>query len=152
MHMPGSASVPALGENDLTIEPVGMEQLQAVSELAHHIWHLHYPGIISRAQIDYMLDQRYSPGHLAETLEQRGSQLLVARRGINPVGFALLALAQDGHDEVMLHAFYLHPDHHGRGLGKRFMDHLRRPRKVTHDRHHKDAKENMVDAKELVTV
>ena len=35
---------------------------------------------------------------------------------------------------------------------KRFMDHLRRPRKVTHDRHHKDAKDNVVEGKELVTV
>lgn len=122
--MPGSASLPVVVENDLTIEPVGIEQLQAVSELAHHIWHLHYPGIISRAQIDYMLDQRYSPSHLAETLDRRGSRLLVARRGRNAMGFALLAPAEDASDEVNLHAFYLHPDHHGRGYGRRFMDHL----------------------------
>ena len=75
--MPGSAPVP-ISDHDLAIEPVGIEQLQAISELAHHIWHLHYPGIISRAQIDYMLDQRYSPSHLAETLDRRGSRLLVA--------------------------------------------------------------------------
>jgi GNAT superfamily N-acetyltransferase len=111
-------------ESELAIEPVGIEQLQAISELAHHIWHLHYPGIISRAQIDYMLDQRYSPSHLAETLDRRGSRLLVARRARNAMGFALLAPAEDASDEVNLHAFYLHPDHHGRGYGRRFMDHL----------------------------
>lgn len=121
--MPGSAPVP-VRDNDLVIEPVGIEQLQAISELAHHIWHLHYPGIISRAQIDYMLDQRYSPSHLAETLDRRGSRLLVAKRGRNAMGFALLAPAEDASDEVNLHAFYLHPDHHGRGYGRRFMDHL----------------------------
>ncbi|WP_241433191.1 hypothetical protein [Listeria cornellensis] len=31
------------------------EDSQHISELAHHIWHEHYPSIITEEQIDYML-------------------------------------------------------------------------------------------------
>lgn len=35
--------------------------MEAIAALAHEIWHAHYPGIISVAQIEYMLAQRYTP-------------------------------------------------------------------------------------------
>jgi len=40
------------------VENCDVEQIAA---LAHEIWHAHYPGIISVAQIEYMLVQRYAP-------------------------------------------------------------------------------------------
>lgn len=40
------------------VENCDVEQIAA---LAHEIWHAHYPGIISVAQIEYMLAQRYAP-------------------------------------------------------------------------------------------
>jgi len=44
---------------DATVCPISAEQLHVVHELAHAIWPRVYPGIISEAQIDYMLRQRY---------------------------------------------------------------------------------------------
>jgi ribosomal protein S18 acetylase RimI-like enzyme len=46
------------------------EDVESVSALAKDIWHAHYPGIISVAQIEYMLKQRYDPQVIREELAQ----------------------------------------------------------------------------------
>jgi len=43
------------------IEPLASDDVERVAVLAREIWHDHYPAIISTAQIDYMLRQRYDP-------------------------------------------------------------------------------------------
>ena len=117
-------TLPHLTNANFTIETARPGEAPLVSALAEEIWNRHYPGIISQAQIDFMLDQRYAPVPLAKRLEQPGTRLLIARLGGQPVGFALLAPANDTPDEMMLHAIYLHPDHHGKGHGRRFMEHV----------------------------
>jgi diamine N-acetyltransferase len=105
------------------------EQLGEVVSLAHDIWNRYYPSIISQGQIDYMLRLRYTPDTLTDRFHRRGTTILIAWLGSNAIGFAVLAIPDDELDEVKLDAFYLHPDHHRRGLGHLFMkqviNHLR---------------------------
>ena len=44
---------------NVTIERVQAEHLAEISVLAALIWRAHYPGIITPAQIDYMLARSY---------------------------------------------------------------------------------------------
>ena len=117
-------ALPQPDQDTFTIETARPGEAPLVSALAQEIWNRHYPGIISQAQIDYMLDQRYAPLPLTKRLERPGTRLLIARLRGQPVGFALLAPSNDTPDEMALHAIYLHPDHHGKGHGRRFMKHL----------------------------
>ena len=98
------------------------DQLSIVGSLAHDIWHRYYPSIISKAQIDYMLRQRYSADAMEERFKIRGTTMLIAWLGPLAVGFAVQSIPEDTLDEVTLDAFYLHPDHHRRGLGRVFME------------------------------
>ena len=45
-------------------------EIEGLIALAHRVWHAHYPGIISVAQIEYMLDQRYRPEVIRSELER----------------------------------------------------------------------------------
>lgn len=110
---------PAAG---LRIAVARPDQLNIVGSLAHDIWHRYYPSILSKAQIDYMLRQRYTIEMLAERQVTRGTTILIAWLGPLAVGFAILAVPEDALDEVTLDAFYLHPDHHRRGFGTVFME------------------------------
>lgn len=99
---------------------VGEEHLPALAELAGVIWRQHYPGIISREQIEYMLGQMYS----LETLrgELREKQVCFVRLLADDrfVGFASFGpLAEP--DVFKLHKCYLLPEFHGRGLGSRLL-------------------------------
>lgn len=105
------------------------DQLSIIGSLAHDIWHRYYPSIISKAQIDYMLRQRYSLEALRERFATRGTTMLIAWLGPLAIGYAMISVPEDALDEVTIDAFYLHPDHHRRGVGRLFMeqvvDHLR---------------------------
>lgn len=118
--MPTSVAPPAAA--GLSISVARADQLPIIASLAHDIWHRYYPSIISRAQIDYMLRERYSPDALSQRFVGRGNVLLIAWLGPLAVGFACLSVAEEALDEASLDAFYLHPDHHRRGFGTLFME------------------------------
>lgn len=113
----------------LTVTVARPDQLNIIGSLAHDIWHRYYPSIISKAQIDYMLRERYTLEALRERCARRGTTLLIAWLGPLAIGYAMISTPEDALDEVTIDAFYLHPDHHRRGVGRLFMeqvvDHLR---------------------------
>ncbi len=49
----------------IRISAVTQTDLQPLAQLARDIWYLHYPGIITVHQIEYMLAQRYQPDIIA---------------------------------------------------------------------------------------
>jgi diamine N-acetyltransferase len=100
----------------LQILPVTEEHLSALAELAGVIWRQHYPGIISHAQIEYMLAKMYSLETLREEMRNQGIRfvrLLVEERF---VGFASYGPAAEP-GVMKLHKCYLLPEMHGRGYG-----------------------------------
>jgi diamine N-acetyltransferase len=107
------------------ILPATEEHLPALAELAGVIWRQHYPGIISTAQIEYMLAKMYSLETLREEMRAQGIRfvrLLVADRF---VGFAAFGPAPEP-GVVKLHKCYLLPEMHGRGLGSLLLEHCER--------------------------
>ncbi len=56
--------------NPVRIEPLASEDVERLAALAGDIWRAHYPGIISAAQIEYMLAQRYDPAVMREELRR----------------------------------------------------------------------------------
>ena len=104
----------------LEILPATEADLPALAALAGEIWRQHYPGIISREQIEYMLGQMYALETLREQLRAQGIRfvrLLVAERF---VGFASFG-PQPEPDVMKLHKCYLLPEFHGQGLGSRLL-------------------------------
>lgn len=107
------------------------DDVPALGALAHRIWHSHYPGIITTAQIDYMLAKTYSPASLHEQLES-GHRFLLATQADAILGFlaiAPLAMVTNavlrGSDvtpsDYFLQKFYVAPEAQGQGLGKKML-------------------------------
>ena len=103
------------------IVPAGPAALPAIAALARIIWQAHYPGIISQAQIDYMLAKMYALEVLEDEL-QHGigyDQLLV---GDELAGFASHSPV-DAH-ELKLHKLYVHPRWQRHGFGTMLLHHV----------------------------
>jgi len=95
----------------------------AVRALAGAVWRRHYPGIITREQIDYMLELGYSDAALLRFLRERGAGLAVARVGGVIVGFAAWHRA-DEPATSKLDKLYVLQERQSRGVGRRLVAHV----------------------------
>ena len=75
----------------LEIRPVAPADVDAIAALARLIWQDAYAAIITQAQIDYMLDQRYNAPRLLAELAAwpDAARILIAVALIFPLGFAM---------------------------------------------------------------
>jgi GNAT superfamily N-acetyltransferase len=107
------------------IVPATEADLPGISGLASVIWRAHYPGIITMAQIDYMLAKMYSIATMRDELRAQGiryERLLVEDEF---VGFASYGPTEEPGD-YKLHKLYVDPAWHGRGLGSLLLQHCER--------------------------
>jgi diamine N-acetyltransferase len=104
------------------ILPVEEKHLAALTELAGIIWRQHYPGIISHAQIDYMLGKMYSLETLRAEMHSQGIRFYRLVVDGQMAGFASIG-PLDAPAVWKLHKIYLLPELHGRGLGSRLLQH-----------------------------
>jgi ribosomal protein S18 acetylase RimI-like enzyme len=104
----------------ITIVAARHDQLRDVQRLAGVIWHAHYPGIITREQIDYMLERGYAPKVLEEFLgrSDRGLELATVADAI--AGFAAWYVTDDP-AEAKLDKLYVLQAQQRVGLGARLI-------------------------------
>jgi len=100
--------------------PLTRADFDTVATLARTIWLAHYTKIISRQQIDYMLDGRFTADNLARYLDAPDRWMRLLRVAGDTVGYVSCALTSTPR-ELKLEQLYLLPELHGRGLGRLMM-------------------------------
>ena len=112
-----------MSEVGLVIRVAGEPDIPLIRQLADRIWRACYPGIISTAQIDYMLGWMYSEEQLARDLRNGVRLELVEVAG---VASGFVATERDAASGLLkLHKLYLLPECQGRGVGQRLLGHVR---------------------------
>lgn len=114
---------------DVTLTPVVEPEFVVLRELARTIWRQHYAGIITVAQIDYMLADRFSDEALREHIQAADRWLKVLRVSGTPVGYCGYELASVGGDDgvsadMKLGQLYVAESHRGTGLGRFMLGHV----------------------------
>ncbi len=103
------------------IAPLKIADVDRLCALAGEIWRAHYPAILSAAQIEYMLAERYNPAVVRAEL-QRGDlwwdQLLVNG---DMAGFASYFMTRKA-GEIKLDKLYVHHHRQRRGYGGMLLD------------------------------
>lgn len=106
--------------SEITILPLRSEKIEAVAALARVVWQAAYPAIISQAQIDYMLAQRYGAEQMRAELASGRVWWDVAMQAGAPVAFASCLLTGVP-GEMKLDKLYVHPARQRLGLGGRLI-------------------------------
>ena len=104
----------------LTVRMLAPADIDAVAALARRVWHSHYPGIISVAQIEYMLAERYAPERIAAELGDPGIAWRVAEVDGWLAGYASTHHRGDG--ELKLDKIYVDLACQRRGVGRALLD------------------------------
>jgi GNAT superfamily N-acetyltransferase len=106
------------------LRPLAPNDIEALCELARAIWRAYYPGIISSAQIEYMLEQRYRPELVQAELGRDDVWWELATLQDRPIGFSsCLLTAEPG--EMKLDKLYVDPRRHATGIGTQLMRSVR---------------------------
>jgi ribosomal protein S18 acetylase RimI-like enzyme len=116
-------SVRLSAQSDLVIVRATLPDLPGIASLANQIWRAHYPGIISPAQIEYMLARMYAIETMQNEIISGGIRYDQLRRVDELVGFS--AFGPSGvPDEFKLHKLYIHPGYQRVGLGTLLLKHV----------------------------
>ena len=104
------------------IAPLAAADIDSVCRLARTIWQSAYPALISQAQIDFMLADRYAPAALQAQFDDPLHAWRVATVAGRITGFAHAMM--DGAD-CKLDKLYVHPDSQRQGIGSALLAAIR---------------------------
>lgn len=105
----------------LNIRNASVDDVPLIRELALKIWPQTYASIISKEQIEFMLEMMYSDDSLKEQMIE-GCIFIIVEDGKVPVGFA-------SYEEIKpaifkLHKIYILANQQGKGTGRYMVDYI----------------------------
>lgn len=89
------------------------EDIRALAALATEIWHEYFVSIITKEQIDYMVEKFQSYPALKKAIEEEHYTYFLAYEGGATIGFCGVKPEQD---RLFLSKLYLHQNARGKGL------------------------------------
>lgn len=91
-------------------------ELSIVKHLAYKIWPVAYQSILTKEQMDYMLNWMYS----IETLEKSynsGHSFFCITENNSDIGFLDVEINHPKNGNMKIHKIYVLPEFHGKGVG-----------------------------------
>jgi len=92
-----------------------------IRELTFNVWPQTYAAIISKEQIEFMLEMMYSEASLQQQMKE-GYQFIIVYDEAEPVGFASYQKTEPA--IFKLHKIYILPSQQGKGTGRFVIDHI----------------------------
>ncbi len=103
------------------IQSATEKDIPLIRDLTFKVWPQTYAPILSRQQIDYMLEMMYSEYSLQQQMLE-GSQFIIVYDEKEPVGFAAYQETIAG--TWKLHKIYVLGNQQGKGTGRFVIDHI----------------------------
>lgn len=96
---------------------------ESVRGIAHKTWPFAYGQIITKLQMDYMLEMMYSASSLQHQVEKLKHRFIVAYDEKNSaIGFASFSAYPGTNNHHRLHKLYVMPDTQKKGTGKSLLE------------------------------
>jgi len=94
------------------------DDIRLTSDLAGRVWREHYPPIIGRDPVEYMLAKFQTPEAIGNQIRQEGFRYYLAYSGSDTVGYFAVVPKME---ELYLSKLYLMAAHRGKGMGREMM-------------------------------
>lgn len=96
------------------------EKIHVIHDLAHAIWPDTFKNILSKEQIDFMLEWMYNPETLRKQVDS-GHLFYLFLQEDTPIGFMGLELNFPFPGQMKLHKIYVLPQTQGSGIGRKLL-------------------------------
>lgn len=97
------------------------EHIPVIIDLTKKIWPVAYGEILSKAQLEYMIDKFYNETALRELIQKGHVFYLAQDDKDNYVGFVSYEINSEP-NKTKIHKIYVLPQTQGTGLGKQFFE------------------------------
>ncbi|HTC00730.1 MAG TPA: GNAT family N-acetyltransferase [Ferruginibacter sp.] len=109
----------------ITIKKVGATAVAEIINLANISWKPTYKHILSKPQMDYMMQLLYSPHILQKQITEEHHQFIIVMDEKSNIGFASYFLINPNDIAAYkLQKLYINPDQQGKGIGKKLIDYI----------------------------
>jgi len=108
---------------ETSVLPVAITDAAAIAALARDVWYATYPGIISLEQIEYMLDERYTPEVIRREIEAGVAGWDQVVEDGRPIAFVSY-LPGESPGDLKVDKLYVAEEAQRKGYGGLLLDHV----------------------------
>ena len=108
----------------ITITEATLNDIKLIQEIAHTTWPITYGAILSKEQLDYMLDLIYSDEALTNQYNKKEQLFYLISEDATNLGFIGIEHQYKGEAITKIHKIYLMPETQGKGIGKKVVDEI----------------------------
>jgi ribosomal protein S18 acetylase RimI-like enzyme len=110
----------------MIIKDASLADIPVIQDLAYKIWPVAYRDILSKEQLQYMLENFYSNHSLQSQISQEHHFFLIAFDDNSPIAFASYSNVSETTEEnrFKLHKLYILPGYQGKGVGKSIIQYI----------------------------
>lgn len=105
-------------DTELQIKKATTREISDILSIAKATWEPTYREIFSKAQIDYMYDEIYTPASLEKQMQDEGHVFLVLYVSDIAVGYASYSSQDKNEGVYKVHKLHIHPDFQGQKYGR----------------------------------
>jgi diamine N-acetyltransferase len=117
---------------ELKLIKASEKDIPTIAALAELIWNQHYPSIITKQQINYMLNLMYNKESLERQMNVQGHDFYLIMKEQKEIGF--ISVKNEGPGDWFLNKFYINQELATQGLGTQSFEYLKqeiKPVKMT---------------------
>lgn len=104
-----------------TASTVDIPTIQAIAKVT---WPLTFAPLMSKKQLDHLMEVLYSTEALIHQIEEENHHYLLAFNANKAVAYCSYELHYRDKAQLMMHKLYLLPSAQGMGLGRKIIEHL----------------------------
>lgn len=106
----------------MKIIPASKKDFTTIQQIAYSTWGSTYGDILTKEQIDYMLDMMYSTEALNEQSEKLEHHFLLAVDNNEIEGFVSYEIDYESSSKTKIHKLYVLPQSQGKSIGKKLIN------------------------------
>lgn len=109
---------------DIEFRQVSLSEWRMIQSIAYATWPVAYGHLISKDQLNYMLELNYSERSIKNQMQIMKHEFIIALNKERPVGFTSVERNFMNTKQLWIHKLYILPSFQGKGYGKKFIDHI----------------------------
>jgi diamine N-acetyltransferase len=110
----------------ISIVDGSLKDIPSIQSIAHNTWWSTYSSILSKEQLQYMLDLIYSEEMLTKVMRDQSQSFILIQDDRGKQGFASYGSRNEDRNIFKLHKLYVLPENHGKGYGRMLIDEVTR--------------------------